>query len=181
MNYCPVIWWLFHKTWNLDPYWTTSWWWFQTCFIFTPYLGKISKLTCAYFFRWVVKNHQPGLVLFCSTLKKQKSLKISKLMVGFGWMIDPRDPISSPKVRWWGFRGVLHHRNETLLTFRFHETILRFSEPGSLGFVESVENGFIFRHINFGGGGRISNFSSSRQKLETCQIHLKCQETVGNY
>ena len=29
-------------------------------------------------------------------------------------------------------KGVLHHRNETLFVFRFHETILRFGEPGSL-------------------------------------------------
>ena len=29
--------------------------------------------------------------------------------------------------------GVLHHRNETQDVFRFHETILSFGEPGSLG------------------------------------------------
>ena len=29
-------------------------------------------------------------------------------------------------------RGVLHHRNETHRSFRFHETILSFGEPGSL-------------------------------------------------
>ncbi len=96
--------------------------------------------------------------MFFSALKKQKNTANLKVD---GWVrvADSCFPIR-----------VYNHRNETLLAFRFHETILRFGEPGSLGFVESVENGFIFRHINFGGGGRISNFSSSRQKLETCQI-----------
>ena len=32
-----MMWWLFHKPWNKDPYeTTTTTWWFQRWFIFTP-------------------------------------------------------------------------------------------------------------------------------------------------
>ena len=41
----------------------------------------------------------------------------------FTLLLSPRDP-GSPNVRGW-WRGVLHHRNETQVVFRFHETILR--------------------------------------------------------
>ena len=36
----------------------TAGWWFQTFFMFTLILGKISNLTCAYVSNGLVKNHQ---------------------------------------------------------------------------------------------------------------------------
>ncbi len=74
----------------------------------------------------------------CTTLC---ALQVGWWMVG--WMSCvfvtgdpfPKDP-GSPYVRGWWF-GVDNHRNETLLVFRFHATILRFGEPGSLGDVFS--------------------------------------------
>ena len=41
-------------------------WQFQICFIFTPNPGEDEpNLTCAYFFRWVVKNHQLEIGYLC--------------------------------------------------------------------------------------------------------------------
>ena len=58
----PVMWWLFHRPWNKDPYEPTSTrWWQLKYFLCSPRtLGKMNPiLTCAYFSDGLVKNHQP--------------------------------------------------------------------------------------------------------------------------
>ena len=47
----------------------------------------------------------------------------------------PRHPIILSESE----QGLFNHRNETHRSFRFHETILSFGEPGSLGLVDFPE------------------------------------------
>ena len=46
-------------------------WWSQVFFYVHPdFLGKWSNLTCAFFFRWVEKNHQPRQAIFWSFISR---------------------------------------------------------------------------------------------------------------
>ena len=53
----------------------------------------------------------------------------------FGRVYLPLGIRSLTERQWmsWSCWCVVHHRNETQVVFRFHETILSFGEPGSLG------------------------------------------------
>ena len=121
-------------------------WWFQIFFIFTPIWGRFPFWLI--FFRWVETTNQKNMtqmttvhwrnlpgrwgeltvsrVEFCPTPMNTVGEARTKIP------LCPWDPGSPYVSGWW--RGVLHHQNETQVVFRFHETILSFGEPGSLGY-----------------------------------------------